>query len=247
MDIRPLISKGFDLWSPIDCPEVNDDDTTSEIVIWDGTGTNDILTDWICSGFGYESVVAKYTGTNGLYINTFDSNGNKETSFSCTSYVDISKYDFFSFRIKVIRWEKLKESWIKVYKSSGGNSREISLGAYARMDLFNVWQLIRIPLTFFGNNKDYDAPDASVSIDKIKFKFHDSLEMCFDWLTFNVGALLTIPVCSPDPVTHEVGNMSIQVLEDIKPNISTSAVSIVPNLSVAYNSSNSNFPKPIVI
>lgn len=250
MDIRPLVSKGFDLWSPVECdtePSTRD----FELLIWNGTGDLDLGTDWQKSGAGDEHGKAKYQGSNGLVVNTIEDlnssvASNKELFFSSGYFVDLTKYDFLSLWVNIQLWEKQKEVWVKIYNTTGGNSREISLGTYLRLDILKTWQRVRIPLSFFGHTKDTEEADSSISINKIRFKFSDAIELWIDNITFSTGTLLTIPICNPGPETHEIGKKAMQVTTEILPNLTPTVFRNKPVMSVSQTNIQP-FPKPIII
>jgi len=269
MDIRPLVSKGFDLWSPVECEEPSTSREV-ELLIWNGTGALDVGTDWSRSGFGEEHKDAKYQGSNGLWVNTVDDSiedgavgtiqggtqggtqgdtyisTTKELFFSSGYFVDLTKYDFLSLWVSIRKWKKLKEVWVKIFNTTGGSSRELLLGTYLRLDVLKTWQRVRIPLSFFGHNKDTDEVDSSISINKIRFKFHPQIEVWIDEVKFSTGTLLTIPVCNPEPMTHEIGKKAMQVSEEIMPIIKPTVFSDKPTMSVS-STNIQPFPKPIII
>jgi len=254
MDIRPLVSKGFDLWSPVECEEPSTS-REMELLIWNGTGDLDVGTDWSRSGFGEEHKDAKYQGSNGLWVNTVEEveendpkyvGNSKELFFSSGYFVDLTKYDFLSLWVSIRKWKKLKEVWVKIFNTTGGSSRELSLGSYLRLDVLKTWQRVRIPLSFFGHNKDTDEVDSSISINKIRFKFHPQIEVWIDNISFSTGTLLTIPVCNPEPETHEIGKKAMQVSEEIMPIIKPTVFSDKPTMVVS-STNIQPFPKPIII
>lgn len=183
------------------CPDYG-----SVYTIWNGTGALDIGSDWVHIGKGVESPSAVYQGTNGMLVTgstagdsiTFQRHGNIE--------MNMNDYDFLSFWINLKSWQARRDVTVKLYSTlDPTNGRALDLSNYLNLNQLNTWQRVMIPLQRFRVKADKAQVGWPTHVNQLEFYIEGQNNFWMDDVALVMGELVTLPVCSPDMETTQVG------------------------------------------
>jgi len=213
MEIRTLIARGFDLWSP---KIISGIDSGAVYTIWNGTGELDIGSDWIHTGKGTELAAAVYQGTNGMSV-TNSVAGDLITFYrQGYSEIDINNYDFLSFWINLKKWEHTKNISVKLYSTSDDQNNSgifLDLSNYLTLTKLDTWQRVMISLKRFKIKQDKTQVGWPTYVNSLVFNIKGRHDFWLDNIALVMGELITLPICTPDMETYQVGNSpSAQIL-----------------------------------
>lgn len=182
-------------------------DSGSVYNIWNGTGALDIGSDWIHIGKGIEAPSAVYQGSNGMLITgavagdkiTFQRHGSVE--------MNINDYDFLSMWVNLKSWERRRDVTVKLYSTlDPTNGRTLDLSNYLVLNQLNDWQRVMIPLKRFKVSPDKTQVGWPTHVNQLELYIEGNNNFWLDDVALVMGELITLPVCSPDMETTQVGN-----------------------------------------
>ncbi len=215
---------------------------TSVYVIWNGTGVDDTGGDWLHSGYGTESSIAKHSGTNGLNAAGLD-NGD-QIKFTTTVSVDLNNFGLLTLWVKANSWtvdEQLKITFDDF-------TNYVNLANY--INIYSTdWQQAFIPLEDLGV--------ATSTVSELILEATGRMDLYLDDITLSVGELVYryLPVCDPEMTAHEEGVMHVDAdhyrpsaradSEDETPSMRSTAEELEPDVSAAdLRPSLRAFPEP---
>jgi hypothetical protein len=197
------------------------DEVCATLVIWNGTGVDDIGGDWNRGGAGSEEVYAKYEGTYGLDASSLSKNGLIE--FTRGPTVDIGGYDLLAMWVNVVSWEAGKHIEAQFSGSGGWMGNLVNLDAYINSNILNTWQRALIPFADLGL-----ADTGSIDVNKLRLRATGNTGIYLDNVEVVVGtvAYTAVPICEPGMDAHELGKKhtrgkeikpSMRIIPDIQP------------------------------
>jgi hypothetical protein len=198
--------------------------------LWNGTGIQDVGSDWDHSGQGTESSEAMRSGTNGLDATGLKNNNKINFRAPGPSSVRMSDYDFLRFWINVREWNNMSVQFKAI---AGPNSDLLDLSEYIDSEKIDYWQRIRIPLD------DFNFSQEAVYLKELIFKSIGKNGIWLDdiELVMGVADTVAIPVCSPEMTADHIGNKN-QTGREVKPSMKA-IMDIQPSARVVHT-----FPPP---
>ncbi len=194
------------------------------LVIWNGTGVDDIGGDWSHGGQGTEETYAKYSGTNGLDASSLSKND--IIQFTEASSVDIGGYDLLAMWVNVKNWET--DKLIEVQFSGNGSwmGNSVNLNAYINTGILDTWQRALIPFADLGL-----SATGSIEVNKLRLRASGNTGIYLDNVEVVVGtvAYTAVPICTPDIDVDEYGSIHIKGKE-LKPGVIPELEELVPDL-----------------
>jgi len=187
------------------------------LVIWNGTGPDDLGGDWNHGGKGVEADYAKHTGTNGLDVTGLKKN--QHVQFTSGTDVDIGQYDLLSVWVNVQSWNA--DSHLEVGFDEGGT---VNLNAYIDRTITNVWQRALIPYEDLGL-----TTQTVINVHQLDFTATGDMSFYLDDVEVAVGTVsyLAIPICDPDLDADEFGVKATRGKE-IRPGIKAEEPDLKP-------------------
>lgn len=184
-------------------------DSGSVYIIWNGTGPLDTGSDWVHIGHGVESPVAVYRGTNGMLVN--GSVAGDEIIFHRYGYseLDINNYDFLSFWINIKEWETQRDMTVRLSSTLDtqvNSGIALDLSNYVMLETLNEWQRVMIPLERFRIAADDSQVGWPTHVNILEFYIEGVINFWMDDIALVMGELITVPVCTPDMETTQVGS-----------------------------------------
>jgi len=184
-------------------------DSGSVYTIWNGTGPLDTGSDWVHIGHGVESPIAVYRGTNGMLV-TGSTEGD-EIVFHRYGYseLDINNYDFLSFWINIKDWEVRRDMTVRLFSTLDNQVNSgiaLDLSNYVMLDTLNEWQRVMIPLKRFRIEADEAQVGWPTHANSLEFYIEGAINFWMDDIALIMGELITLPVCTPDMETTQVGS-----------------------------------------
>jgi hypothetical protein len=141
------------------------------LVIWNGTGEDDVGGDWNRGGEGSEEIYAKYEGTNGLDASNFTDN--KTIEFTSGTDIDIGNYDLLAMWVNIKNWTVGDHVEVQFQGPGGWLGSDIYLDAYLNKSITNIWQRVFIPFV------DMELTTASIYVHKLRLRSTGSV-LCAD-------------------------------------------------------------------
>lgn len=227
---------------------------SSIINIWNGTGVNDVGSDWIRSGYGIETTASKHTGSNGLDATGIKKNDSIVFSAPGLDNIDIINYDFLIIWMNIRSWEQAKYLTLQLHAVGSKNSNTVVINKYIDMTMINLWQKVVIPIDNIFQDTD------QIYVNKITLTFDSGINMWIDDISISIGTIEieTIPICAPDINSEYVdyGNTmsAIELIPNMKGSVYIDPTS-APNRSlvnitapsITGRRTISKFPAPINI
>jgi hypothetical protein len=208
--------------------------------IWNGTGVQDVGSDWDHSGSGTETAASKHTGTNGL-----DATGlskNNKVRFRATGDVSVyaRDYDFLRFWINLKSWpsggNKLK---VRFKTTTGSNSDFLYVDSYLSNTDTGSWQKVMIPIT------DFFTDPAARKLKELEFRANSNIGFWLDDVDLSMGTYErdVIAVCAPT-MTSNYSETKTMKVTDIRPNMK-GRMSVQPSARIIHDGLRP-FPGPTV-
>ncbi len=169
--------------------------------IWDGTGVLDIKTDWERTGFGFESPISKYEGTNGLEVTS--ASGIDFLHFNSLMHMPVSldEYDFLSFWINLRQWVKGSDIEVNMFLSTNPVSTPLNLSYYLHFGFMERWQRVMIPLARFELPKVEIGGGSYTYIDTLEFRSLEGVDFWLDNVVLSTGEIVTYSLDGTDQRT----------------------------------------------
>ena len=199
VDIRGIAYAGYFL----------SDTISVEGSVWDGSGLEDVMKDWVRTGFGTENSSAKRTGTNGL--DATGMSAGEQLIFTKNFFsLDLVNLDLLTFWVKITSWQAGKDIEISLSNDDVQQGVSRNLSSYVNIDDKNLWIKAIIDLQDFnipGNTGQGDP----VPVDRLLLEATGDIDIYFDDMTFSLGAVSRIPVPVYDItiLSEEVGTKTV--------------------------------------
>lgn len=169
------------------------------LVIWNGTGVDDVGGDWTHGAQGTEEAYAKHSGTNGLDASLTQ---NQHVQFT-SGAVDIGQYDLLSAWVNVRSWDADAHVEVTFTGPAGFTGDTVNLDAYINKSLTTMWQRALIPYEDLGL-----TPQQITYVNKLDFKATGNIDVYLDDIEVAVGtvAYMATPICEPEVYAYEFGD-----------------------------------------
>lgn len=183
----------------------------SFVVMWNGTGSEDLGSDWELEGKGTETTGSKYSGTNGLDTGVLTAGDS--TRFDYESPFDVSgSYGELTFMMNVQAYppdSRLKVLWADSTNTKLGSALKVE-DYVSNMDT-DEWKEVQIPIEDFN---------LTGSVQKLIFRYQeaDGQHFYFDDMGLNAlavsGAPYTFRVKAPTGLIYHVERVVIVLAAD---------------------------------
>lgn len=268
MEIRTLITRGYNLWkSSTVVSDTCFDNVGTILQIWNGTGVLDTGTDWKHIGIGIEDQIAAYQGTNGLLVSNVQKSG-EVTFFRQNEHeLNINDYNFLSFWINITKWKSNADIYIKLFSSITNIVKILRVSDYVLTKRLSVWQRGMIPLQRFMIKCNINEKGCPTYVNTLTFIVDEGVDFYIDNITLIMGEVVLVAVCEPDIDTQgqsnkflhyspELDTYKVRTITDV-PNISTQKEytiegDLIPNMDVEKVNKNgglspsiTTFPQPL--
>lgn len=189
--------------------------TSSIYNVWNGTGVQDVGSDWIHSGFGVETAESKHLGTNGLDASGMKKNSKITFRSPGSSSIFLWDYDFLRIWINLKSINQSSNLTAQISKVVGGSSSIIDLNSYIDITKIGYWQKVLIPLEDFGFSES-----SQIYVDKIDLISTGDLSLWLDDVAFIMGIteLETVAVCAPK-ITGNLEGTKKMSAKEIRPSM----------------------------
>jgi len=196
-----------------------------ELILWNGTGVDDIGGDWQHSDYGFEASYAKHSGTNGLDATKLKKNN--KIRFTSAERVNIEDYDLLTFMLNIRDWpDASKGVTVDLHRIGGPQSNILDLKDYADLSLINTWQKIYIPLEDF-EFPSWGSPGVGILVDRLDFVSKGYIDLYVDDIQFGVGQVIkkVYAVSTPEFDTEYAGDLNVRGEDEL---VGIDAESLVP-------------------
>jgi hypothetical protein len=199
VDIRYISTVGHDFYSVDECV----------LIVWNGTGVDDVGGDWEHSGHGFEASYAKYNGTNGLDATELEENSS--IMFSSETPDVIEDYDLLTFMLNIKSWQESKGITIDLYNIIGAQGIALDLEYYADLSFIDEWQKIYIPLEDFGFSS-WGISDIDTFVDRLNFVSSGNIDIYLDDIQFGMGQVIkkVYGITTPEVDTEHAGDLNVK-------------------------------------
>lgn len=155
------------------------------LVIWNGTGFDDVGGDWAHVGYGLERTYAKYSGTYGLDATDFSYG--KKIMFNNPHNYNFDQFDLLSFYINVKTWQHGRD--VAIYFNAGVS---VNLSAYIDLSKIDIWQRVLISFADLGLVRP-------IEVKRLTFESKGNIGFYLDDVLVTVGAITTKVIAIDKP------------------------------------------------